>query len=271
MEWSKIKNIILLILLILNGILLVMTAQQEHQQRLDEASALTQVLESLEANGISVSPSVLPEETPLPTLLVDRENMQTGPEQAETLLGPCSRKDESGGVRVTYTSASGRLETFSNGRFSAELTPGLFPTGTSDPLVHALEMLKLLGVTAELTAREQKDDSDVLTFRQVWEGAPVFNCEITLSYQAGSLYRIEGQRLFGSASASGTPEMVNLPTLLIRFLGQRNESGRMFSEIRSISAGYQYSGSRPYTLTPVWYVETDTGPYTLSGADGTVQ
>ena len=36
----------------------------------------------------------------------------------------------------------------------------------------------------------------------------------------------------------------------------------MFSEIRSISAGYQYSGSRPYTLTPVWYVETDTGPYT---------
>ena len=77
-------------------------------------------------------------------------------EQAETLLGPCSRKDESGGVRVTYTSASGRLETFSNGRFSAELTPGLFPTGTSDPLVHALEMLKLLGVTAELTAREQR-------------------------------------------------------------------------------------------------------------------
>ena len=118
-------------------------------------------------------------------------------------------------------------------------------------------MLKLLGVTAELTAREQKDGSDVLTFRQVWEGAPVFNCEITLSYQAGSLYRIEGQRLFGSASASGTPEMVNLPTLLIRFLGQRNESGRMFSEIRSISAGYQYSGSRPYTLTPVWYVETE--------------
>ena len=124
MEWSKIKNIILLILLLLNGFLLVMALQQELEQRQDANASLTQVLQALEKNGITVSRSILPEEKELPTLLVEQENLQTPPKQAQALLGHCSWEDEGGSVRLVYTGAAGRLETFSNGRFSAEFKPG---------------------------------------------------------------------------------------------------------------------------------------------------
>ena len=204
MEWSKIKNIILLILLLLNGILLVMALQQELEQRQDASASLTQVLQALEKNGITVSRSILPEEKELPTLLVEQENLQTPPKQAQALLGHCSWEDEGGSVRLVYTGAAGRLETFSNGRFSAEFNPG--------------EMML--------------------------------------------------ERIFGEVSVLKESDMLNVPTMLMRFLGQRNESGRMFSQIYSITAGYHLSNSRPYTLTPVWYVETDSGSYMLNGSDG---
>ena len=268
MEWSKIKNIILLILLVLNGILLVMALQQELEQRQDASASLTQVLQALEKNGITVSRSILPEEKELPTLLVEQENLQTPPKQAQALLGHCSWEDEGGSVRLVYTGAAGRLETFSNGRFSAEFNPGEMMLNGQEPLVHGLAKLSCLEFSGELTDRRSSGEEEILTFRQNLDGVPVFNAVAELHYQNGGLHTMEGQRIFGEVSVLKESDMLNVPTMLMRFLGQRNESGRMFSQIYSITAGYHLSNSRPYTLTPVWYVETDSGSYMLNGSDG---
>ena len=61
MEWSKIKNIILLILLLLNGFLLVIVMGQDQQRRSSREQALSQVLQTMEANGVTVSRSGLPQ------------------------------------------------------------------------------------------------------------------------------------------------------------------------------------------------------------------
>ena len=271
MEWSKIKNIILLILLLLNGFLLVIVMGQDQQRRSSREQALSQVLQTLEANGVTVSRSGLPQGSALYPLQIDRESMQTSQEQAEALLGDCEQREERGGVRMTYTSPAGRLESFSNGRLQAELEAGAVPLNRTVTLVHALSVLERLGVDAVLLSQEDGAQEQTLTFRQTLDGVPVFGCELALTYEGGDLRRIEGRRFFGETVRSGPSEMLNVPTVLIRFLRQRNETGRMSSEIRSLTAGYQYSGGRPYSLVPVWCVETDTGTSILDGATGALR
>lgn len=270
MEWSKIKNIVILILLTLNAILLVMVWGREYEYRTYQEKARSEVLITLASNGITLKADVMPEDSSLPTLQIDRESMRAEPEQAESLLGPCQQENESGGVRVTYYSDKGRMDTFSNGRFTIEFQPGAMPLGEKEPMLHGLEMLEKLSCQGQLVKRQRNGEELCLTFRQTWEGTPVFNCETVLTYRNGDLRRMEGQRLYGTALQTDQQKMITVPTLLIRFLGQRNESGRMFSQITSITPGYQFSGVRPLTLTPVWYVETDTGAYTLNGLDGKV-
>ena len=139
-----------------------------------------------------------------------------------------------------------------------------------EPIAHGLEKLSCLEFGGELTGRRSSGEEETLTFRQSLDGVPVFNAVVELHYQNSALYTMEGQRIFGEVTLLEESDMLNVPTMLMRFLGQRNESGRMFSQIDSITAGYYLSGSRPYTLTPVWYVETDSGPYILNGSDGKV-
>ncbi len=59
MEWSKIKNIIILLLLLVNGFLLVLVGMRQGENRRYQQSALTQALQVLERSGIQVSQSGL--------------------------------------------------------------------------------------------------------------------------------------------------------------------------------------------------------------------
>lgn len=270
MEWSKVKNIIILILLALNGILLFLAAGREYEYRRYQEKARTEVLTTMAANGVSLKADVLPEDAVLPALQLERESMQFEPEQVEALLGPCRREDESGGIRVAYTGEKGRMDAFSSGRFTVEFRSGTMVLGDRDAEAYGAGVLEQLGCESELVAREEDDGELRLTFRQIWGGIPVFNCESHLTYRDGELQRMEGRRLCGTAAAASQEKMITVPTLLIRFLSQRNESGRMFSKITHIEAGYQAASVRPFSLMPVWYIETDTGAYILSGTDGKV-
>ena len=68
MEWSKVKNIIILILLALNGILLFLAAGREYEYRRYQEKARTEVLTTMAANGVSLKADVLPEDAVLPAL-----------------------------------------------------------------------------------------------------------------------------------------------------------------------------------------------------------
>ena len=59
MEWPKLKNIIILILLLVNGFLLVLVVGRELQVARYERSALTQAGQILAQNGISVEEDLL--------------------------------------------------------------------------------------------------------------------------------------------------------------------------------------------------------------------
>lgn len=268
MEWSKIKNIILLILLGLNLFLLVIVASQELQAHQFRREARAEAVELLERNGIAVDPDRLPPDTSLPVQVLEEEESGTDA-LARALLGEDAVR-QSGGVRQVYTSPLGEMEAFSTGRFAADLTAGAQLLGESKPEQHASALLQRAGIQADFVESGSAEGMLRLTYCQRWGDTPVFNAQISLTYAGGALRHMEGVLLPGESGAGREEETVTVATLLVRFLSQRNESGRMFSEIQSMVPGYHLSATRPFTLTPAWYITTDTGTYLLSALDGSL-
>lgn len=268
MEWSKIKNIIILILLGLNLFLLVMVASQELRSHQLRQEARTEAVSLLQRNGIQVEYARLPADTALPTLTLE-ENTAAGETLARTLLGE-DIEQQSSGVRAVYTSSLGEMEAFSTGRFAVNFRAEAMTLEDSTPESHAAALLQRAGIQAEYLESTSAEGIQILTYRQKWSDTPVFNAQITLSYMGGSLRHMEGVLLPTGSSTQEQEDTITVATLLVRFLSQRNESGRMFSQILSLVPGYHFSGTRPFTLIPAWYVTTDTGTYLLSALDGSL-
>ena len=269
MEWSKIKNIIILLLVLLNGFLLVLVASRESKNARYEEETRAGALSALERSGVAFAPEKLPADLELTPLTVSRSR-ESEQAMAEALLGTVEREDIGGSVRVVYTGAHGSASFSSDGRFEFTLDGQARPLDGRMPAQDAAECLKLLGLEAEQTAARGDGGADVLVFRQTWEGAPLFSCQITLTYRDGALRRIEGERLSGSAApAEGTT--LDTPTVLLRFLAGMNEAGYVCSRIDGMTAGYlaSVSAARPVVqLSPVWYIATDTGAYYVDGLTG---
>lgn len=279
MEWSKIKNIILLILLTVNVILLVLVGKREYDSANYLESARLSAVAVLESGGIAVTAD-LPRESGLKPLQVSWERDEAIElAQASALLGQetvCT--DDSGGASVLY-SGPGGTATFridGSGRFLVELNEGVWEAGEEKAARQGQKCLAALGFDGELVSSDQKAQKNsgsgqmetvlTLTYRQRWEGSPVFSSKAVLTYINGSLRHIEGDRVSGTAAPAGEETILTVPTMLIRFLSEMDKNGYVCSQITGLTAGYEYVRMR---LTPVWAITTDNKTtYYLNGMSG---
>ena len=267
MEWSKLKNIIILILLAANLFLLAMAGVQERDSTQYQEQAVKDALTVLERNGIQVAPEVVPGQMPLSSMAVQRDRAQEET-LARALLGDCTFSDLGGG-RYFYESPTGSAEFRSNGNFSIVFSDGVSVDG-SEELDHALHIAAQIGLSG--TVAEQVRDAggtDVVLY-QTWKGIPVYSCRINLEYRGGELCSVSGQRLLGEPQPAGVQEkLLSIPTVLIRSLNGINDLGDICSEITELTPGYQMSNPAEGTrMEPVWYIVTDTGAYQLNAITG---
>lgn len=267
MEWSKVKNIIILILLVVNIFLLVQTAQQERQSRQYREEAISGAVEVLRRQGYEVAPDALPEkETALAAMTAERDR-ESEEKLAQNLLGAVQKTDD--GVRVSYTGEKGECSFRSNGSFTATFRSGAYPA-ESEEGPHAIKLLADAGYPCELIGIAVGDGESVVTVCQTWEGASLFSCMAELTYQGGELKSITGNRLFGTpVRDSGGGEAMDVATALVRFMGGMREGGHVFTRIEQLNAGYLVTGSgRKLQLEPTWRVVTDVGTFLMAGVTG---
>lgn len=274
MEWSKIKNIVILLLALVNAFLLVLVFSQENRSARYQEEARIDAVAVLEKNGIAFLPDRIPGDLELSALEVARERIGEAEDRmAEALLGPVRKENQGGDLQASYTSGLGRADFYSSGRFMFSFAPGAMPLSGEDPARHAGECLRLLGFDGELAETAEEGGAVTLTFFQRWEGALVFSCEAVFTYRDGELREIDAQRLSGSAQrAAGQDAPLSTATVLIRFLAGVNDGAvRVCAEIREMTPGYQAGLVRPVvSLTPVWRITTDTGVYYMDGLTGEI-
>lgn len=273
MEWSKIKNIVILILLCVNVALLGLLIPMERQQALLAAETWTGAVSALERGGIAFAAGEPPLQMDLTPLTVTRD--RTGEQAAaEALLGPLAEDADSSPVRTLYTGPGGTAEFTMGGEFVLLPQEGIRPLDGESWDEAGRACLLQLGITGRLLETRTEvltggGERHVLTYCQEWEGAPIFSCRTEVVWQEGVLVSIQGERLAGSA-APAAGEVLSTAGALVRFLAGLNQAGDLCTRIDAMTAGYRITGARPVQLTPVWSIETDNGTYYLNAVDGTL-
>ena len=153
-----------------------------------------------------------------------------------------------------------------------EFVEGAFQLEGQDAAAYSLQVLEILGIQGEsLSVQADSGEEDAVTVvcRQLWNQVPVFNHLITLTFQGDSLSAIEGRRLTGEPALDTGQKPISSPTALFQFYHGLVALGDVCSRIDSITPGYVTSaGTGPSSLTPVWYIATDTRNYRLDTLTG---
>lgn len=269
MEWRKLKNLIILILLTVNGFLLVLVGIRWEESVRYERSALEQTVQVLERGGIQVDVEAVAAADGLAPMTVERD-VEREARLAGVLLDEEVQGDNRGGGLYLYRGGLGEVSLRSGGGLSAEFLRNDH-WKTDRPEDHAAALLKKLGVEGALTEQGNEGEDVVLRFTQSWNGVPVFSCEVEFVYRDGYLTTLRGALLMAADGTAEAGQALTLPTALMRFSEELGITGDVCSAIRSMEPGYRgtaQSLSGGARLTPVWLVVTDTANYYLDCVTG---
>ena len=268
MEWGKVKNIIILILLLINGFLLVLVGARTSEVRRYEQSAIDRSMQVLAENGIQVDEGALPAGGGVEPAGAERDVAAEG-RLVSALMGESLTGIHRGGGLYTYEGARGQVNVRAGGELSLTPSDSTFWVA-EDPESHAAALMAALPVKTELVRTETNGDVTDFTYRQQWAGAPLFSCQATLTYQDGRLTDLSGSLLAADRSTEESAKLLTLPTVLMRFLDEILSSGDVCSSIRAVEPGYRMtqSFSGAVRLTSVWRISTNTADYYLDGVTG---
>lgn len=268
MEWRKVKNIIILVLLLVNGFLLILVGARRGGMRRYEQAALTQTIQVLANNGIQVEETGIASADGLSARSMERSAAEEE-RMVCALLGETVSGENRGGGLYIYQGGSGQVSF----RGGGELTAVLGEDGrwrTDDPESHAAGLLRAMGVEAESVRAELEGGTGSVVFRQLWDGAPLFSCQVKFTYEGGRLKGLSGSLLAAAETEGEEGQLLSLPTALLRFLDEVLDSGDVCSAILSMEPGYLTSQSftSAVRLTPVWRISGNTADYYLDAVTG---
>lgn len=265
MEWSKLKTIIILILIALNLCLLILVFFREHDSTASGQTVKSDVVSILKSNGITVN-TKLPEDNKALYLCTITRDKQSELKFASALLGDGTTAQDNGGSgSLTYSGPRGTAQVGTNGEFSFAFSnvPSDFNASTA-----------LSSYLTDLGFGVQKDsnppENGTVTLSELWKNAPLLSQKAVFSYADGTLQTASGSLVLAApvqSASSGSP--LSSATLLLRFLSGILEIGDVCSSVSNITPAYQVASlTGTTTLTPVWQITTDTASYTLQTVSG---
>lgn len=268
MEWHRIKNIIIVILLIVNGFLLVLVGTQKSETLRYEQSALDGSIQVLAENGITLDPEAIAEKTGRQAGTTER-SLLLEQKLAAALLGESAEGNDLGGGLYTYTTELGQISIRSGGELTSRLTDDSAWL-TVDPESHSAELMDALDIEYQRTVYDVLGGNGKIIYRQMLNGVPLFSCQITFIYENGRLTELYGNLLAVAEPSLENGTVLSLPTVLMSFLDDVLESGDVCSAILSVEPGYLMTQSFTSTirLRPVWYISTNTADYYVDGISG---
>lgn len=267
MRWSKIKNIIILLLVLVNGFLLAQVGFRTWRSRQALRETRERMVAILERNDVAYLPDEIPGDLELTGRRVTLTPM--GEAEAAALVGPVSEQDALG-ARITYQGSKGSVTVSSSGEVEAVFSPGACPA-EPDRAIQGLELLSALGVRARLSGQEEAAGASVFRYVQLWNDVPVPEWSASLTWGEEGLTRLSLRRLVGVEELLPAQETLDAATALTRLLDELNRGeGYVCSQITALYPGYLTSGAGTLTLTPAWFIETDSWRFSVDGYTGAV-
>ena len=271
MDSLKVKNFIILVLLIVNVVLLAVVISD--RMRGDELwdQAVDGAVSLLEANGIAVS-----EDADLSARSLNQRGVSRSTEFERNaigeVLGSVNTVDRGGGI-IYYDGESGEAVFRGTGGFDIQYAASGAPEA-EDMERTARSIAGKLGISllegeGSFTVTSS-DSSTVLEFTCSSDGARIINCTVEFRFMLGRLYSVSGTRPLDTVASETQTSVIDVPTALMRFLELTREKGHICSELRGLELCYAFSASASGegSLTPTWLVVTDTGEFYINAITG---
>ena len=272
LQWDKVKNILLVILLLVDGFLAVSIGGRfwtTARQQKDFAEEMTIVLArrgviyNLE-HGVAPQNSILP-------LEVDRDRTAEENFARALLTGEISaHSTEDGEARFTGDNGSVVWQTDGTVEVTVSGFEDLTDSSARKRKQYARELLKRSGIALRggtLTARENTSD---VVLRATVASMPAFDRALTVGFQKDGRISITGKWTFGTpyAATSDEPRIYSVADALLDFVAQANGVTR----IDDIRLGYQLvlGSSGRLQFAPHWRIQTDRGVYFVDALKKTV-
>ncbi len=267
MKTSKLKTLIIIILVIVNGFLLSVAIPRLTAERYQMQQEKRILVRLLRESGIQADVDAIPDEAKLKSLAAGRDGAVEA-RVVRALLGETAFVDRGGGI-YSYESAAGEAEFREFGDFSVELTSGSKKYSTPDT---AKKLFKDLGFEALNIRGFTEDGAEFAAAEQATDGAALFNCTVKARYDESGLRSVSGTwiTLVEPSSREELPAM-GVASALVSFLDSSETLGIVCGEITDAEAGYILSRSSPVAqLSPVWMIKADTGTYYVSAITGEI-
>ncbi len=269
MPYSKVKDLMILILALVNGVLLCLVLPLRHERQAQQALE-AQALEDLFArSGVALSTEDLPEERTLYTL-----EFSPDPEAAlpavHALLGPAILAQKGSTPYLSlYTSSEGRCELVRGGGLDARSTGR---AAVSDPAAEVRSLVEQMGLTVAAVSEPDRQSAGVytVTATQSLLDVPVFSSTLVFTYRSGALVHLEGTAYFDTTGLCRTDDVpcASCADALVAFLGNRDSLGWVGAEVCEVAQGYlraETASAAVVHLTPGWRIVTDTGSFWVDG------
>ena len=269
MDSVKVKNFIILVLVIVDLALLVLVVRDAARGSEQRKEAIEGAREVLLNHGISVSEDADLGEREGSSYSVSRSD-EAERLAAEAIFGEVEVTDRGGGI-VMYSAVSGEVTFRGAGGLEMQYY-GISAPETDEPEKLALEMSRTLGAEAysEDISSVTEGETTTVSVGCSWMGSRIVNCELNYTFKGGKLLYVSGSRPLGESSSERLEEIIDVPTVLMRFIELTQQQGHVCSMLEELELCYLYSGtaSGGGSLSPVWQLRTDTGYFYINAITG---
>lgn len=266
MDRYRLKNIIILILVLANVSLLGSLAIRDQAEHNARRRTSEQLVALFAADGIALDPDIISTEVPPASRSLTRDT-SLDQEAASFLLGSILSSSDKGGGIYDYTSAVGTATFRSNGTFDVASLQG--PLAESGALDFCRDFCRRFSYS-EPVFQLDEDGTGKATATPLCDKLPVFNCTVDFTFSEGALIAVSGTLLPDSyAALSSEIPPLSASAALTTF---QEETFAVISAVTDIYLCYELQSPTPssITLTPSWCIVTDTAKYYVNCKAGTI-
>ena len=263
MKTSRLKNVIIAILALVNAFLLVLLISRRAQERAARDRIETQLIALYAASGVELPAALIPQEGSHLSSVDPARSLSSEAAFAEAILGACASEDVGGGI-YRYEGEAGQCLLRSGGAVEAVLDRAV-----GDPETYFETLFSAHGYAA-LSSDVDLGSGTVVAVRMLPTGM-VFNAELVLEFSQERLLSVTGS-FVPPVEPVERGEGVDGVTALVRFLDYSNASGEVCTAVTDVRSGYllQSTASASQRLIPAWCITTDVNQYYVNILTGEV-
>ena len=266
MDRFRLKNIIILILLLLNGFLLFSLGQRRTMQRNAYHRTVEQLVDLFQEDGMELDPGAISQDTPPSGVTLARDTALEEQAAAFLLGGETLSSSDQGGGIFHYAGAAGEALFRSSGAFEA--------SGTLAAGERIEDFCRDFCRTFSYDAPDIRLDGEgngVFTAQGVYGKLPVFNCAVSFTVENQVLAAVSGTLLPKTGAAAAGEEPLSASGALLAFQRMRRESAAVVSTVTDTRLCYELqTAGASMSLTPAWRIVTDTEDYYVNCQSGAV-